>query len=248
MANFDMGAAWEDSVALLKSHSALTGTVAAVFFFLPALCIAWFGPVGVEPPAGASFEQTWAVMQQNVSIALPYQIIGGLLAMVGSVAILRLWLSRTGISVGEALRFGLAFFPVVFLVQLLSGVAIGFGALLLIIPALYLTGRLAVALPALADRSLRNPVEAIRTSWALTQGNGWRVFFFIFLVAVVIFIIALLVIGLMGVIVGTAPGAGQMITGFFEAAIGAVGSLVSLAISAAAYRQLAVQGSSQILD
>lgn len=248
MAKFDMGAAWEDSVALLKAHSALTGTVAAVFFFLPALCVAWFGPAGVEPPANASFEQSMAIMRQNVAATLPYQIVAGLFAMVGSLTILRLWLSRTGLSVGEALRFAVLFFPALFLVQLLTGLAIGLGILLLIIPGLYLSGRFAVAAPALVDQSLRNPIEAIRRSWALTQGNGWAVFFFIFLVALVIFIVALLVVGVLGAIVGTAPGAGQMITGFFEAAVGAVGSLVSLAVSAAAYRQLAVQNGAGMFE
>ena len=60
MAKFDMGAAWEDSVALLKSHTTLTGTIAAVFLFLPALAVAWFGPAPIEPPPGATLEQAQA--------------------------------------------------------------------------------------------------------------------------------------------------------------------------------------------
>ena len=56
MAKFDMGAAWEDSVALMKSYTALTGTIAAFFLFLPSLAVAWFGPAPIEPPQGATLE------------------------------------------------------------------------------------------------------------------------------------------------------------------------------------------------
>ena len=55
MPKFDMGAAWDDSLNLMKSHSALTGTIAAFFLFLPTLAVAWFGPQAVEPAAGADF-------------------------------------------------------------------------------------------------------------------------------------------------------------------------------------------------
>ena len=54
MAKFDMGAAWDDAIQLLKAHRPLTGTIAAVFLFLPALAVAWFGPAPIEPPAEAT--------------------------------------------------------------------------------------------------------------------------------------------------------------------------------------------------
>ena len=56
--------------------------------------------------------------------------------------------------------------------QLLTGLMLGVGFLLLIIPGLYLMGRLAFVAPLVADRAIRNPVEVIATSWRMTHGNG----------------------------------------------------------------------------
>jgi hypothetical protein len=212
MVKFDMGAAWDDSVQLLKSHTALIGTIAGVFFFLPALAVAWFGPVPIEPPAGASVEQSMAALQQTFRQMIPGQIIVALTTIVGSAAILRLWLARSGISVGEALTFGLMFFPTLFAVQLLSGLAIGVGIILLIIPGLYLVGRLTLAAP------------------------------------IVIFIAAMIVGLIVGAIAGTGEGVGRMLGGVVEAGFGALGSLVSVAISAAAYRQLATRMSTDVFQ
>lgn len=239
MIKFDMGAAWDDSLLLLKWHTALIGTIAAVFLFLPALAVAWFGPVPIEPPEGADFNQMMTVFQESFRQMIPGQIFIALCTVVGTTAILRLWLSRSGISVGEALTFALMFFPTMLALQILCGFAIGIGFILLLVPGIYLIGRLALVAPSVADRGLYNPFEAIRTSWTLTEGNGWAIFFFLFLVALVIVIASLIVGGVVSVIAGTEAGFGRMLGGFVEAAFGAIGGLVSIAISAAAYRQLA---------
>ena len=122
MAKFDMGAAWDDSLALLKSHSALTGTIAAVFLFLPALAVAWFGPAPIEPAAGADLQQVIATFRENVWQMLPYQLVVALFALVGTVAILRLWLARAATSVGEALTFAATLLPTMIGVLMMPGV------------------------------------------------------------------------------------------------------------------------------
>lgn len=246
MAKFDMGAAWDDSIALLKSHSALTGAIAAVFLFVPALAVAWFGPVPVEPPEGATFDQLIASFQENIWQLFPYQIGVALFALVGTLAILKLWLSRSATSVGEALTFALRLLPTMIAIQLLAGIMMGVGLILLIVPLLYLVGRLAVVSPVVADRSVANPLEAIATSWALTRGNGWRIFFFLFLVTLVMVIAILIVTGVVSAITGSGPGVGHIVSGFFKSALDAVATMVSLAISAATYRQLAVGGNKDV--
>ena len=241
MVKFDMGAAWDDTLQLLRSHTALVGTIAGVFLFLPALAFAWFGPVPIEPPAGADFNQVVATFRESFRQMIPGQLVIALCTLIGTAAILRLWLSRAGISVGEALTFGLMLFPTIIAVQILCGIAIGLGFILLIVPGLYLIGRFALVSAAIADRRIYNPFEAIRVSWELTRNNGWAVFFFLFLVGLVIVIAALIIGGIVSVIFGSEPGIGRMMGGFVEAAFGAIGSLVSIAVSAAAYRQLALR-------
>ena len=61
-------------------------------------------------------------------------------------------------------------------------------------------------------------------------------------------IAALIIGGIVAVIFGSEPGIGRMLGGFVEAAFGAIGSLVSVAISAAAYRQLALRTSSDVFQ
>ena len=239
MAKFDMGAAWDDSIALLRSHTTLTGTIAAVFLFLPSLAVAWFGPAPIEPVPGATLDQVMAALRENIWQILPYQLAVALFALVGTLAILRLWLARSATSVGEALSFSLVHLLTMIALQIVLGIMLGVAFLLLVIPCLYLIGRLALVSPIIADRGTFNPIEAIGESWRMTRGNGWAIFFFLFLVTVVLVVVLMIVAGVVGLITGNGPGFGHMVSGFLESAIGVVATMVSLAISAAAYRQLA---------
>ena len=233
---------------LLRSHSALTGAIAAVFLFLPTLAVSWFGPQPIQPADGATFDQIMQAMQTTMRQALPYQLIVAMIAAVGGVGILRLWLARSGTSVSEALGFALKMLPTMIGVQILAGLAMLVGFVLLIIPALYLMGRLALVSAFVADRNIANPVTAISESWSLTKDNGWRIFFFLFLVGLVIGVLALIVGGVVGAIFGTTEGAGLILTGLVEAGFATVSGLVSVAICAATYRQLSLRGGNEVFS
>ncbi|NIJ37302.1 hypothetical protein FHR22_001986 [Sphingopyxis panaciterrae] len=271
MVKFDMGAAWEDSVTLLKSHTALTGTIAAVFLFLPTLAVSWFGPAPIEPAAGATFQQMMTSFQESARQAIPYQLLVAVIAAIGGVGILRLWLSRSSVSVGDALAFAFKMIPTMIAVQFLMGLAVGLVAVVLIVPGAalggapgmlllfvgliafialcaYLWGRVAVAPALIADRIQYNPAAVLQESWSLTRGNGWRIFLFLFLVTLVVGIAGLIVGLIVGAIGGTGEGAGRMLMGLAEAGFAAISGIVTLAISAAAYRQLSVGGASDIFQ
>jgi hypothetical protein len=262
MVKFDMGAAWDDSMTLLRSHSALTGAIAAVFLFLPTLAVSWFGPTPIEPATGASLEQAIAAFQDSMRQAIPYQVLVSLIAAIGGIGILRLWLARTSTSVGDALAFALKMIPTVIAVQLIMGVSIVLAGVILVTPgaliggvvgalfallgaiaflvvAAYIWTRVSVALAAVADREFYNPLGALQESWALTRGNVGRIFLFFFLVMLVVVIVSG-IIGLIGYAAfGSAEGVGRILSGLIEAGAAAVGGLISLAITAATYRQIA---------
>lgn len=271
MAKFDLGAAWEDSVTLLKSHTALTGAIAAVFLFLPTLAVSWFGPTPIEPAAGASLDQVMATFRESARQAIPYQLLISLIAAIGGIGVMRLWLARTGTSVGDALAFALKMALTVIAVQFLMGLAMAFAGIVLVTPGfligggvgallavlgmlvflgalVYFWSRVSVALPAVADRELYNPLAALQESWALTKGNALRIFLFFFLVFVVIIIAS----GLLGLIAyavfGSSEGVGRILSGLVEASAAAAGGLVSLAITTATYRQLATRGTEDIFS
>src|SRR3546814_14491921 len=106
-----MAAAWNDSLQLMRAYSALTVTIAAVFFFLPALAFAWFGPPPIPPPQGATVDHLWLTFQQNmVRSGLPRFAVA-LFTVIGSAALLRLCLSPLDLTCGEALRLDIAPFP-----------------------------------------------------------------------------------------------------------------------------------------
>lgn len=264
MPKFDMAAAWDDSMVLLRSYGALTGAIAAVFLFLPTLAVGWFGPVPVEPAANASVQQMLAALAENMRAAMPYQLALMLTAAIGGVGVLRLWLSRTGTSVGDALVFALRMIPTMIALYILLVLALAFASLVLVMPgamlggaggaalllvgavlltglSIYGWGRLALVSAVIADRSESNPLAAIRASLTLTRGNGWRIAAFLLLVTLVVMIAAGLVVGALAALEGMSGqgGAVRLLSGLAEAGIAAVGGLVSLAVTAAAYRQLA---------
>lgn len=269
MTKFDMGAAWDDSMTLLRSHSALTGTIAAVFFFLPTLALSWFGPAPIEPASGASLEQVMTAYREGVRQIIPYQLLVSLVGAVGGVGVLRLWLARTGTSVGDALVFALKMAPTMIAVQIIMAIAIALIALVLVMPGFaagggvgillvfvglllfagvtaYLWARLSTAAPVIADRALYNPVAALRQSWALTRDNGWRIFLFFFLIFVVILIVSAILGAISYAIFGSGEGIGRILSGLVEGGVAAVSGLVSLAITAAIYRQLSTRGNEGI--
>jgi hypothetical protein len=271
MAKFDLGAAWDDSVTLLKSHTALTGAIAAVFLFLPTLAVSWFGPTPVQPAAGASLDQVIATFRDSAQQAIPYQLLISLIATIGGVGVMRLWLARTGTSVGDALVFAFKMALTVIAVQVFMGFAIALAGILLVTPGFlvgggagallavlgvlvflaalaYFWSRASVALPVVADRELYNPVAALRGSWVLTKGNARRIFLFFFLVFVVILIASALLGGVAYAIFGSSEGVGRILSGLVEASVAAAGGLVSLAITTATYRQLATRGNEDIFS
>jgi len=86
----------------------------------------------------------------------------------------------------------------VVLANLLSGALVIFGIVLLIIPGIWIGCRLAFVSYLVMDQGM-GPVEAVQTSWRMTDGHAWK----IFVLAIVSIFIAL--IGLICLIVGIFP-------------------------------------------
>ena len=63
------------------------------------------------------------------------------------------------------------------LASIASGVIVFVGFILLIIPGIILAVRLQYATYLIVDKNL-GPIEALKTSWKLTRGNTWNLFFF----------------------------------------------------------------------
>lgn len=247
MIKFDMGAAWDDATMLVRAHLPLTGVLAGLFFFLPGMVMALLGPAPLAPPANVSAEQLNTMVMADLRQQFPWLLAVTMASTLGSLAILRLWLARSGTSVGEALVFTLAMIPTMIAMFLLQSFLFGIAVLLLIVPAIYLFGRLAVAYPLLADRNIKNPFAALAGSWQLTSGNGWRVAFFVFLFLIVLIVISLIVTQVTGIF-GLRGSFGYLIGSVINSGVSAGFGLLNTAVLASVYRQLAARGAGDVFQ
>ena len=164
-----IAALWRDTFAAARAGMPLYLPVAAAFVLLPGVAIELFGPTLPKTPA--------ELTPDLVFIAL---VVPSLIAIVAQAAIIRLAIDKaSGIdrSVGEALLVSLRLWPLLVVTLLLAAVPIGAGLLLFVVPGLYMAGRLALAMPLVLDGAAA-PIAAVRRSWEMTDGNGWRIIAF----------------------------------------------------------------------
>jgi hypothetical protein len=228
-------AVWAETAALLRSHASLIATVAGVFIFLPGLLVAYFLP----QPEPASMDRLLQAWIDYSTANWPWLLLNNLIGMTGSIAILLLLFARD-ISVGGAIAAALVLLPSYFVASLLSSAAIGIGLLLLLLPGLYLIGRLGPLNAVVVAEAHRNPIAALRRCWALTEGAGWAILGLILLVAFAAAIAvaaASAVLGILFVLVAGQDLARLLVLIVRTAGHAAMVTLV-LVLGAALYRQL----------
>jgi hypothetical protein len=228
-------AVWADTAALLRSHASLIATVAGVFIFLPGLLVAYFLP----QPEPASFDRIGQLWVEYVSANWHWLLLNSLVAMIGSIAILLMIFAR-GITVGGAIAAAAALLPAYFIASFLSSLAIGFGLALLIVPGLYLLGRLGPLNAVVAAEAHKNPIAAIRRCWELTKGQGWAILGLILIVACAAAILVGVVTTLLGIVFVLVAGQdiGQLLVIIVRAVGNAALTTLLLVLTAAIYRRL----------
>ena len=235
--SFSYNAVWEDTLKLLRQHAPLLAAIAGVFLFLPNLLFAVLMPPPV--PRGGDPQQALQALLDFYQAATPWLMLISLFTMVGTLAMLRLVFERD--TVGGALVQGLVLTPFYFMLSLGWGLMIGFGLILILVPGLYLFGRLAPFPAVLVAENRRNPVDTFNRTFALTKGHGWAIFGIIF----VVWIVALIAMGvanaLFGLIFVLAAGQelGRTLTAVVSSALMAGLTSLLMMLYAAIYRALA---------
>ncbi|MFL6844301.1 MAG: hypothetical protein ACJ8ER_05410 [Allosphingosinicella sp.] len=228
--------AWNDTRDLVRAHGSLVATVAGVFIFLPGLLVAYFLP----QPHTDDIRQILPLISEYFSRNWPWLLLTYVLTMIGSIVILLLVFARD-ISVGGAIAASLAILPFYFLASLLTGLILAPGFLLLVVPGLYLLGRLGPLGQVVVAENRRNPVDAIMRCLALTRGNGWAILGLILLVAVaaiVAIVVAVIIVGILLVLLAGRDAAELPVLILQTAGNTALRTLMLL-LGAAIYRQLA---------
>lgn len=239
MQKFDMSAAWGDARLLLSSYGTLVWAVAGVFLFLPQFIMGL--SIGAPPQVAetATMAEWLAAYQPWFQQMLPYQIIGGIFVLVGTLAIMRLWLTRTSLSVGDAIKSALTLLIPVFFAQLLTGILTGIGFFLLIVPGIYLAVRFSLLGPVAADHRASGIGGLISASWAITKGHALSLTLYYCLVLVAVIVIYTIIGLVLGTIAAFIPVIGPTLGVMIDAALTTIFTVVFLAISTAVYRQLA---------
>ncbi|HEX6376590.1 MAG TPA: hypothetical protein VFZ91_12820 [Allosphingosinicella sp.] len=237
---FSYSAVWADLMSLLRAHASLIATVAGVFIFLPALLVAHFLP----QPVTQDFSRLGEVWTEYLGANWHWLILNALVSMTGQIAILML-VFRRGITVGGAIAAALALLPFFFLTALLSSILIGFGFVLLIVPGLYLLGRLGPVNAVVVAEERRNPIDALTRCFALTKGHGWAVLGLILLVAIAAAVAIGVATTLLGILFVLVAGRdlGALLALIVSAAGNAALVTLLLLLGAAIYRQLSQIGS-----
>lgn len=233
---FSYDKAWADLVAMLRANWAVLIALTGAFIFFPAFALLTYAPMPEGDPNGNPFELIRAYYEAN----LVWFVLVNAISAYGQAAILVLLLDLNRPTVGDALRIAGWLFPSFLVAQILTNLAIGFGFVLLIVPGLYLLGRLSITGPLIADRRERNPIEAIAQGWRATDGIGWRIvglFLLVVIVAWVAFSAATSALTVLGSLI-VAESARPIVGGFAGALSSAALGLLIILLTAAIYRQI----------
>ena len=235
---FSYSAVWDDTLRLVREHGALLAAIAGVFIFLPSLLLGYLlpAPESVSTDANEAFQMAMDYYRGN----LHWFLLVGVIAMWGSLAVLRLIFPRQA-TVAGAITAAAALLPFYFLVSLISGFIVGIGFLLLILPGLYLWGRLLPAAPAMVAEERRNPLDALKRGWELSEGHGWLIIGLYLLVAIPAGIMMLVIAQLTGIVFILATGQqfGTLLGMIVLCAMQALVSALLTMLAAAVYRALA---------
>ena len=251
---------WDEAVGALRANREVLLAVLGVFSILPNFALQMLAPVP-EPVAG----QQAAQLLDRLGIYFDANWLPVIAVMVvqffGMLVTLALLADPARPTVSEAMRQAARTAPTFmaalllalagsFLTGLIPVILIGltgslsltqFAAVIGTVVILYMLVRFAFAGPAVLLGGQRNPVLALRRSFAATQGIGWQLLVFILLIFMAFRIVGWLVTAaavLITTLIAGAAGAalvGALIACLVQAAL----SACFVAVIAASYRQVA---------
>lgn len=268
MSRLDSSLAWKTATRLVATNRDMLMAIAGVFFLLPGLAFAVFVPEPQMAP-GTPPGEMMEIIADTWTASMPLLILVTLLQMAGTVSMLVVMTDPARPTVGQAIRRGFMALGPYVLAQIMVGGALGM-AFLLLVSAAALTGvqalaafvviaafvamvwgslRMALVAPVLAIEAQRNPLQALRRSWQLTEGNSGRLLGFFVLAGLLFAVVYGLAMMLVGVVlVLTTDGSVQhVLTAAVSSALTSGALVYFVAMLAAVYRQLAGEPRDEVM-
>jgi hypothetical protein len=260
----DLNAAWDQAVRLIVANREVLLVLSGVFFFLPYVLFGLLVPMpDFASVAGPSGENANALMAAMNGFMADYWWAVVLLALaqtIGAIAVMAvigdptrptvlaamgrggaLLVPNIGVQVLTSLAILLVFFIAMLVAALTGSETMAATLSVFSLPVvIWLMTRFSLSGAAIAIERTANPLAAIRRSWRLTAGNGFRLVAFYALLFAAFFVISQ-VLGLMVGVLMALPGAeiahvlGALLSGLIYAAM----ILVGYAVLASIHRQLA---------
>jgi hypothetical protein len=151
----------------------------------------------IEQPAADPALQLSRLFAQLSSLYTPSMLGASLLAglvsgvFYGAVVLTQnAWSRGEELSLGGALGASLGRLPAAFVLGIVTGIIIGVGCVLLLIPGIYFAGKLQLAWTAVyVDKA--GPFEALGTSWRLTRGRWWRGIVIVTVAFIVLYVLSM---------------------------------------------------------
>lgn len=234
---FSQNAVWADALQLTRANWAALVAIAGVFNFLPVLLVNHFFPL---PEVAATDPNLMAIWRVFIRESILWYVLQSFVVMIGSAAMLRLVFAPGG-TVGGALIFAIMLLPVYSVLLVLNGFLVFCGLLLLIVPGLYLWGRLIPAGAAMVAEERRQPIRTMQRSFEITKGHGWAVLGLYVLVLIPGAVLIFAIEQVTGIVFILAAGQdlGKLLTEIMLALLNAALSTLLTMLSAAIYRALA---------
>ncbi len=243
----DVAAAVREAVSIWRRDRDVIVAVAGIFFFLPNLMLSLLltmdsAPVSADPATADNGAHVAALQAQLIENA-PWLAVQALAELIGIAVLLALLLDPARPTVGAALRSVFRRLPVLVVAMLLVNAAKLGGLLLLVLPALYVIGRVFVVMPVLLAEPQRRFGDAMSRALALTRGHVLQL---LSLSALLYFggqLIALLLTSTASAV--SRSGGNPVTMAMLATAIAFVGAAMSTAfalVRATVYRRLASKG------
>jgi hypothetical protein len=231
-----------DARDLLKTHSEPIIAIAGFFIFmvnwlsanlLPEIAVGNVGDIATTIAALRDFfDANWQILLPTI-----------LTTMFGGLAVYVLLVGPKVAKVGDALTGALALFIPYVLASVLVGWATFAGFMLLLLPGLYLTGRLALLPAVIAGEPGLGIAGSIRRSWEMSRDCGWAILILMLFVAIIIRLVSGVVGSIIGLISRSIAGDGgvPLLETGFAAAFVSIEAVVYVVLIVAIYRQLKPQ-------
>ncbi|MCJ2188017.1 glycerophosphoryl diester phosphodiesterase membrane domain-containing protein [Novosphingobium beihaiensis] len=266
---FDSNRAWIDAIAAVSANRHVLLAVAGVFFLLPTLLSTVFlTDVQAQMLQSMGKPEVFeAIFYEHIGLFLGFGIGGMLVQGVGYLTVMALLSDRGRPTVGEAIMVALRALPALigaalltmagmFMASMVFGLVLGgligfvagtgvasvVVAFALIVLLVYLSVKFSLVVPVVINEGTGNPVAAMTRSWQLTRHNSLRLFGFFLLLTIgylaIAFMVTVVVVGPAAMLLGEGQAL-TLLAGVISGTIGAVASVILIAVLAYTHRQLA---------